>query len=273
MGYIRIYGDKTKYHQISPTSNTANYTHYLPNATGWMVIAGDGTSTGAGSSSQPVYINANGVATAITNLTLSGLSGYSNDIRADLNIATAHLGTNTSNNLCVLTSIGNIEIRPNETLTGNTYSTNHRFCFENLTFYANGTTNTYSLGTSSKRWKELFIGTANSYGSTKKPIYWNAGVPAEISYTIEKSVPSNAVFTDTATAADNILDGSNSGTAITYAPYSSQQSKLSFDTSTTNPTRTDRLNLNGYFYATKIYSDGEEIITKAVTIRDWTVNS
>ena len=48
--------------------------------------------------------------------------------------------------------------------------------------------------------------------------------------------------TNTATAADNILDGSNSGTQITYAPYTSQQSKLSFDTSTTNPTRTDRLN-------------------------------
>ncbi len=57
--------------------------------------------------------------------------------------------------------------------------------------------------------------------------------------------------TNTATAADDILDGSNSGTEIKYAPYGSQQSKLSFDTSTTNPTRTDRLNLNGYLYATK----------------------
>lgn len=55
---------------------------------------------------------------------------------------------------------------------------------------------------------------------------------------------------NTATAADNILDGSNSGTAITYAPYSAQQTKLSFDTSTNAPTRTDRLNLNGSLYAT-----------------------
>lgn len=67
--------------------------------------------------------------------------------------------------------------------------------------------------------------------------------------------------TNTATAADNILDGSNSGTQITYAPYTSQQSKLSFDTSTTNPTRTDRLNLNGYLYATKLYSGGKEVLT------------
>lgn len=63
--------------------------------------------------------------------------------------------------------------------------------------------------------------------------------------------------TNTATAADNILDGSNSGTQITYAPYSAQQSKLSFDTSTSNPTRTDRLNLNGYLYATKFNVTGK----------------
>lgn len=66
---------------------------------------------------------------------------------------------------------------------------------------------------------------------------------------------------NTATAADNILDGSNSGTQITYAPYTAQQSKLSFDTSTTAPTRTDRLNLNGYLYATKLYSGGNEVLT------------
>lgn len=71
---------------------------------------------------------------------------------------------------------------------------------------------------------------------------------------------------NTATAADNILDGSNSGTQITYAPYTAQQAKLSFDTSTTNPTRTDRLNLNGYLYATKLYSGGTEVLTAHQTI-------
>ncbi len=56
---------------------------------------------------------------------------------------------------------------------------------------------------------------------------------------------------NTATAADDILDGSNSGTQITYAPYTTQQSKLSFDTSTNAPSRTDRLNLNGILHATQ----------------------
>lgn len=66
--------------------------------------------------------------------------------------------------------------------------------------------------------------------------------------------------TNTATAADNILDGSNRGTQITYAPYAAQQSKLSFDTSTTAPTRTDRLNLNGYLYATKFNVAGKAAV-------------
>ena len=66
--------------------------------------------------------------------------------------------------------------------------------------------------------------------------------------------------TDTATAADNILDGSNNGTQITYAPYAAQQSKLSFDTSTTAPTRTDRLNLNGSLYATKFNVAGKAAV-------------
>ena len=79
--------------------------------------------------------------------------------------------------------------------------------------------------------------------------------------------------TNTATAADNILDGSNSGTEITYKPYTSQQSKLSFDTSTTNPTRTDRLNLNGYLYATKLYSGGKEVFTSHQSIKSINTNN
>lgn len=66
--------------------------------------------------------------------------------------------------------------------------------------------------------------------------------------------------TNTATAADNILHGSNNGTQITYAPYAAQQSKLSFDTSNTAPTRTDRLNLNGSLYATKFNVAGKAAV-------------
>lgn len=82
---------------------------------------------------------------------------------------------------------------------------------------------------------------------------------------ITLSMASNVItidsgFTNTATAADDILDGSNIGTEIKYIPYAAQQAKLSFDTSASNPTRSDRLNLNGYLYATKIYSGAVELV-------------
>lgn len=41
------------------------------------------------------------------------------------------------------------------------------------------------------------VWTPMSEGSNSKPIYFEKGVPKEIGYTIEKSVPSDAVFTDT----------------------------------------------------------------------------
>ena len=70
-----------------------------------------------------------------------------------------------------------------------------------------------------------------------------------------------ATDTNTATAVDNILDGSNSGTAITYAPYTARADKLMFYTGTTAPNGTTRLNLNGYLYATKLFSNGSEVLT------------
>lgn len=71
-------------------------------------------------------------------------------------------------------------------------------------------------------------------------------------------------FTITANATDGIFDitGTSGTNSVTYAvaPYSTQQTtKASFDTSSTNPTRTDRLNYNGYLYATKLYSNGTEV--------------
>lgn len=73
------------------------------------------------------------------------------------------------------------------------------------------------------------------------------------------------------TIAANTTDGmfnltGTSGTdAVTYAiaPYSTRQSTPGgkFDTATTNPTGTNRLNYNGYLYATKLYSGGVEVST------------
>lgn len=84
-------------------------------------------------------------------------------------------------------------------------------------------------------------------------------------FTFTQQDSNTTSFTITANATDGIWDltGTNGTNAVTYAvaPYSSQQSKASFDTSSTNPTRTDRLNYNGYLYATKLYSGGAEVLT------------
>ena len=93
-----------------------------------------------------------------------------------------------------------------------------------------------------------------------KTLNFKPGANVSIS-AVAGEITISSTDTNTATAADNILDGSNSGTEITYKPYTSQQSKLSFDTSTTNPTRSDRLNLNGHLHATKLYSGGKEVLT------------
>lgn len=72
-------------------------------------------------------------------------------------------------------------------------------------------------------------------------------------------------FTITANATDGLWDltGTNGTNAVTYAlaPYSTKQSSTSFYTAATNPTLTTRLNYDGYFYATKLYSGGAEVLT------------
>lgn len=125
--------------------------------------------------------------------------------------------------------------------------------------------NIYNLGTSDKKWKIFGALTGNADTATTAtnlsaaPTIVSGGtstvnLSANTAYTLTVGGKSVIFKTpadnNTATAADNILDGSNSGTQITYSPYTSQQSKLSFDTSTAAPSRTDRLNLNGSLYAT-----------------------
>ena len=101
---------------------------------------------------------------------------------------------------------------------------------------------------------------------------------ADSGFTIGTSIPSGAIFTDTASAVDNILDGSNSGTAITYAPYASATAtsiwvadnnnagKLYFGTQ--DPSKTTRLNYNGHLHATKLYSGTQEVKVVQTAISD-----
>lgn len=104
---------------------------------------------------------------------------------------------------------------------------------------------------------------SNAFNSTAIPTtYISSASVSGNTLTINPNSGSAVTFTpsNTATAADDILDGSNTGTEIKYAPYSSKGAGHLY-TGTTNPSSANRLNYDGYFYATKLYSNGTEVLT------------
>ena len=65
-------------------------------------------------------------------------------------------------------------------------------------------------------------------------------------------------------ATDDILDATITSKSLKYAPYaSSNKAAGRLYSGTTNPTNNTRLNYDGYFYATKLYSGGNETLTLA----------
>ena len=74
----------------------------------------------------------------------------------------------------------------------------------------------------------------------------------------------------------NILSGSVTSNAGKYEPFSSTTATSAWVSSndnagrlylgTQNPSKTTRLNYNGYFYATKLYSGGNEVSTDSITL-------
>lgn len=86
-------------------------------------------------------------------------------------------------------------------------------------------------------------------GGTTTPIYFNAGVPTAMSYTIAKSVPSNAVFTDT---------------MLTTAASTSKLYIVGKSDSSKNSTSTANYNANVYIDGNCLYSNS----TKVATIDD-----
>jgi hypothetical protein len=125
------------------------------------------------------------------------------------------------------------------------------------------TNTTYTLGVPESTTAIRLTGS----DSTTNDVTLTAGSNVSITRNSANQLTIASSFTDTntATAANNILQGSNSGTQITYAPYSTQQSFLSMDTSSTNPTRTDRLNINASLHTTNVNVHGNILLTGTAT--------
>ena len=91
--------------------------------------------------------------------------------------------------------------------------------------------------------------------------------------------------TNTATAADGIFKGSNSGTEISIAPYpsttanaqwvanSSNYGKFYLGSQAPHTSANTRLNYNGYLYANKLYSGGTEVSVKGHTHNDYVIRN
>jgi hypothetical protein len=71
-GRLALYSGRTKGSYITAADTTASTwpDHVLPATAGWLVTAGNGSSTGAGSQYIPVYVSTAGIATACTSPSL-----------------------------------------------------------------------------------------------------------------------------------------------------------------------------------------------------------
>lgn len=93
------------------------------------------------------------------------------------------------------------------------------------------------------------LGNTAAIGSTTKPVYFNAsGTPAACTYTLGKSVPSNAVFTDTDTK--NTAGSTNSTSKLYLIGATSQGA---------NPQTYS--NSEAYVQAGRLYSKGKEVVS------------
>lgn len=114
--------NKTKITTISAKNATtgANYNQSLPAATGWIAVGGNGSSTGVGSTSQPVYLSTSGVLTACTmaNLSVGNATNAANVATISRSSTAEHYlvfvdSNNSSSTNELLYTSANIKFTPN----------------------------------------------------------------------------------------------------------------------------------------------------------------
>ena len=62
-GRIYLFSANTGAHILRATSTASDITHYFPNSTGWVATGGNGTDSGVGDSTTPVYLSTSGILT------------------------------------------------------------------------------------------------------------------------------------------------------------------------------------------------------------------
>ena len=160
---------------------------------------------------------------------------------------------NTDNKVCQTLTSANINLPllmsyNSNTITADTFN----LVFRNNSIYANPSTGTITANKFNGNASSASKLTTNA-GSATQPVYFSEGVPTAISYTINKSVPSNAAFTDTHYTT-HLYAGR--GTAANAATTNGKTKLTVVDNSTTS----DSVTIKGTG-GTTVTSDANGVVT------------
>lgn len=160
---------------------------------------------------------------------------------------------NTDNKVCQTLTSANTNLPllmsyNSNTITADTFN----LVFRNNSIYANPSTGTITANKFNGNASSASKLTTNA-GSSTQPVYFSNGVPTAISYTINKSVPSNAAFTDTHYTT-HLYAGS--GTAANAATTNGKTKLTVVDNSTTS----DSVTIKGTG-GTTVTSDKNGVVT------------
>ena len=260
-GRLALYSTGTSGQYLTATGSGWK-NHVLPNSSGWVATGGNGSSTGAGSATQPVYLNSEGVLTSttysleasvpsgavFTDTTYSFVSGNgsftvtpSGGSEQTVSIGTMPIsqgGTGATDALNAITNLGGpsivsagTELASSDNVDSLTYGTfyaatsakaspvqgtkpiaNAGFKLYNIKGYnssnydiqlafSSGQTARIRQRSGNSTWQDWFNivrSNTSGIGSGTQPVYVNSsGVVTSTTYSLEASVPSGAVFTDT----------------------------------------------------------------------------
>lgn len=168
--------------------------------------------------------------------------------------------TDTTYSVSTGDSNGQIKITPS---SGNAYNVNVKGL--GSAAYTASTAYLSASGTATAASK---LSNTSKIGDTNKPVYFTAsGVPSAISYTIDKSVPSSAVFTD-----ENVAQNQTTSTAsnlyqpILLSNYATTSATSSLSGQGTSPGTTYFChNLRVNPYSGNIYIAGNKVAVEGVT--------
>lgn len=181
-------------HKISGSGATS----VTSDTSGNIVISSTNTTYGTATTS------ANGLMSSSDKSKLDGIATGATKVTVDSALSTS--STNPVQNKLVTTEINSLK-----TLVGDTAVSTQISNYAAPKSHTHSYAGSSSAGGSATSAVKLDTATA---GSTTQPVYFTGGKPSAISYTIAKSVPSNAVFTDV-----NVTQ-----TAVTASEYTNWRS-------------------------------------------------